>query len=71
MLQINESLFYAALSGARLLNDSGLKRNPFELRYLESDVPGSGGEVAAVVTATVCHRRSKIDLYAGQKLTHA
>ena len=33
------------------LNNSRLKGNPFELGYLEVAIPGSGDEVAVVVTA--------------------
>ena len=43
----------ALLSAAIALNDGGLKGNPLELGYLEGDIPGSGGEAAAVVAAAV------------------
>ncbi len=52
-VHLNESIFHATLPAAIAFNDGGLKRNPLELRYLESDIPGSGGKVAAVVAAAV------------------
>ena len=41
------------LSTVILLNDGGLKENPFEFRHLENDIPRSSGEVAVVVVAAV------------------
>ena len=52
-IHLNEGLFYAALPAAVPLNDGGLKGNALELGHLEGDIPGSGGEVAVVVAATV------------------
>ena len=47
------SFFHTAFPAAIPLNDSGLKGDPLELGYLQGNVPGSGGEVAAVVAAPV------------------
>ena len=52
-VHLNESLFHAALPAAIPLNNGSFKGDSLELRYLESDIPGSGGEVAVVVAATV------------------
>ena len=52
-VHFNKSLFYAALPAAIPLNNSSLKGDPFEFGYLESDIPGSGGEIAVVMTAAV------------------
>ena len=52
-VHLNESLFHAAFTAAIPLNDGGLKGDALELGHLESDIPGSGGEVAAVVAAAV------------------
>ena len=52
-VHLNESFFHTALPTAISLNDSGLKGDPFGLGYLQGNVPGSGGEVAAVVAAPV------------------
>ena len=41
------------LSAAIALNDGGLKGDPLELGYLEGDIPGSGGEAAAIVAAAI------------------
>ena len=48
-VHFNKSLFHTALPAAIPLNDGSFKGDSLELRYLESDIPGSGGEVAAVV----------------------
>jgi len=52
-VHLNESLFHAAFPAAIPLNDSSLKGDSLELRHLESDIPGSGGEVAVIVAAAV------------------
>ena len=52
-VHLNESFFHTALPTAIPLNDGGLKGDPFELGHLQGNVPGSGGEVAAVVAAAV------------------
>ena len=52
-VHLNEGFFHTALPPAIPLNDSGLKGDPFELGYLEGNVPGSGGKVAAVVAAAI------------------
>ena len=52
-VHLSESLFPTALPAAIPLNDGSLKGDSLELGYLESDIPGSGGEVAVVVPATV------------------
>ena len=52
-VHLNESLFHAALSAAIPLNNSGLKRDTLEFRYLEGYIPRSGGEIAVVVAAAV------------------
>ena len=45
----NEGFFHTALSAAVTFDDGGLKGDPFEFRHLQSDIPGSSSEVAAVV----------------------
>ena len=50
---LNEGLFHTALPTAIPLNDSGLKGNPFELGYLQGNVPGCSGEIPVVVAAPV------------------
>ena len=52
-VHLHESFFHTALPTAIPLNDGGLKGNPFELGYLKGNVPGSGGEAAAVVAAAI------------------
>ena len=52
-VHLDEGFFYAAFTAAIPLNDGGLKGDSFELGYLEGNVPGSGGEVPAVVAAAV------------------
>lgn len=52
-VHLNEGLFHAALLAAIPLNNSSFKGDPLELGYLESDILGSGGEVAVVVAAAV------------------
>jgi len=52
-VHLNECFFYAAFPAAIPLNDGGLKGDPFELGHLEGNIPGSGGEVAAVVAAAI------------------
>ena len=52
-IHLNESFFHTAFPAAVPLNDASLKRHPFELGHLEGNIPGSGGEVTAVVAATV------------------
>ena len=52
-VHLNESLFHAAFPPTVPLNNSRLKGDPFEFGYLESDIPGSGGEIAVVMTAAV------------------
>ena len=48
-IHLDEGFFYTAFPAAIPLNDGGLKRDAFELGHLESDIPGSSGEVAVVV----------------------
>ena len=50
---LNESFFYTALPAAIPLNDGGFKRDSLEFGNLESNISGSGGEVAVVVAAAV------------------
>ena len=50
-IHLNEGLFHTAFPAAIPLNDSSLKRNPFEFGHLEGDISGSGGEVAVIVAA--------------------
>ena len=52
-VHLNESLFHTALPAAIPLDNGGLKGDSLELGHLKSDISGSGGEVAAVVAATV------------------
>ena len=52
-IHLDEGLFHTAFPTAIPLNDGSLKGNPFELGYLEGDIPGSGGEAAIVVAAAV------------------
>ena len=52
-IHLNENLFHAVLPAAIPLNDGSLKGDSLELGYLEGDIPGSGGEAAAVVAAAV------------------
>ena len=52
-VHLNESFFHAAFTAPIPLNDGGLKGDSLELGYLQGNVPGSGGEVAAVVAASV------------------
>src|SRR5699024_2522900 len=52
-VHLDEGFFHTAFPAAIPLNDSGLKGDPLELGYLQGNVPGSGGEVAAVVAAPV------------------
>ena len=52
-IYLNESFFYAAFPAAIPLYDGGFERNAFEFRYLERDISGCGGEIAAVVPAAV------------------
>ena len=52
-IHLNESFFHTALPAAVPLDNSSFKGDPFELGYLESDIPRSGGEVAAIVPAAV------------------
>ena len=49
----NKGLFHAAFLATIPLYDSGLKEDPFELGYLEGNLSGSGGKVAAVVAAAI------------------
>ena len=48
-----ESFFYTTFPVAIPLDNGGLKGEPFDLGDLQGNIPGSGGEVAAVVAATV------------------
>ena len=50
---LNERLFHAALLAAIPFNDGGLKGDLLKFRYLESNIPGRGGEVSLVVAAAV------------------
>ena len=52
-VHLNEGFFHTALPTAIPLNDSGLKGDLLELGHLQGNVPGSGGEVAAVVAAAI------------------
>ena len=52
-VHFNKSLFHTALPAAIPFNDGSFKGYSFELRYLESDIPGSGGKVTVVVAAAV------------------
>ena len=52
-VHLNESLFHTALPAAIPFNDGSFKGDSLELRYLEGDIPGSGGEVTVVVAAAV------------------
>ena len=52
-VHLNEGFLHAALPAAIPLNDGGLEGDPFELGYLEGNIPGSGGKIAAVVAAAV------------------
>ena len=52
-VHLNEGLFRTALPAALPLNDSRIRGDPFELEYLEGDIPGSGGEVSAIVAAAI------------------
>ena len=52
-IHLNECLFHTALPAAIPLNDGSLKGDSLELRHLEGDIPGSGGEVAVIVAAAV------------------
>ena len=52
-VHLDEAFFYAAFTTAIPLYDSGLKGDSFELGYLQSNVPGSGSEVPAVVAAAI------------------
>ena len=52
-VHLNESFFHTTFPAAVPLNNGGLKRDPFELGHLESNVSGSGGEVPAIVAAAI------------------
>ena len=52
-IHLDESLFHAAFPATVPLNDGSFKGNPLELWHLEGNIPGSSGEVAAVVAAAV------------------
>ena len=52
-VHLNESLFHIAFPATIPLNNSGLKRKPFEFGLLEDDLPGSGRQVASVVVTAV------------------
>ena len=52
-VHLNEGLLHAAFPPTVPLNNSRLKGDPFEFGYLESDIPGSGSEIAVVMTAAV------------------
>ena len=52
-VHLNEGLFHAAFPATVPLNNCCLKGNPLELGHLEGDIPGSGGEIPAVVSASV------------------
>src|SRR5699024_10360108 len=52
-VHLNESFLHAALPTAIPLNDGGLKGDPFELAYLEGNMPRSGDKIAAVVAAAI------------------
>ena len=42
-----------AFTAAIPLNDGSFKRDSLELGHLECGIPGSGGEIAVVVAATI------------------
>ena len=52
-VHLNESLFYTAFPAAIPLDDGSFKRDTLELRHLQGNIPGSGGEVSAIVAAAV------------------
>src|SRR5699024_5644729 len=52
-VHLNEGFLHAALPAAIPLNDGGFKGDPFELGYFQGNVPGSSGEVAAVMAAAI------------------
>src|SRR5699024_8901821 len=52
-VHLDESFFHTALPAAVPLNNGGFKRDTLEFRHLEGDIPGSRGEIAAVVAAAV------------------
>ena len=52
-MYLNECLFGAALPVTIPFNNGSLKGDSLELRRLEGDIHGSGGEVAVVVAAAL------------------
>ena len=52
-VHFNKSFFHTALPAAIPLNNGRLKGNLFELRHLEGDISGSGGEITVVVAVSV------------------
>ena len=50
---LDEGFFYTTFAAAVLLNDGSLKGDSLELGYLQGDIPGSSGEVSAIVAAAV------------------
>lgn len=53
MQTVNKNIFPSKRTYAKAYNNSRHKGNPFELGYLEGDISGSGGEIAAIVSAAV------------------
>ena len=52
-VHLDEGFFYTTFTAAVPLNDGSLKGDSLELGYLQGDIPGSSGEVSAIVAAAV------------------
>ena len=52
-VHLNESFFYTAFPAVVSLNDGGLKGDSFEFWHPQGDIPGSGGEISAIMAAAV------------------
>ena len=52
-IYLNESFFNAAFTATVPFNDGGFRRNSLEFGHFQGNIPGSGGEIAVVVSATV------------------